>query len=381
MNIDLTQTVKRILQTVRESGADCLIIRDLASIQYLTGCAFHGVGDAAVLIRRNGGMVLFTDARYLGVKQELAQEPVRVIIWDRRDIPGEIFRWAVPVKPKRPTIISFERDNASMTYGFVDQLRAATRKQDWRGKVKIASIPDLMQHVRSVKTPAEIRLLKKAHKLADQALGNILPLIKVGVTEQQIAEWLNIELRGLSGEDELSFETIVASGRNGACAHATPSKRKIRTGDLVTIDFGCTYRGYHSDTTRTIIIGELSRRKQKMFDAVMTAQMKAQEAARPGMTGQDIDGFARDYLKEMKLDQYFIHSTGHGVGLDVHERPYITYTAPGADVIEVGMVFSIEPGVYIEGFTGLRLENTVVMTKRGAISLSQLPLNISVPAY
>ncbi|MFZ6036505.1 MAG: M24 family metallopeptidase [Patescibacteria group bacterium] len=380
MNINLKQTVKRIMHIVRQSGADCLVIRDLASIRYLTGCAFHSVGDAVVLVRGDR-VTLFTDARYLGVKQELAGQPVAIVIWNRLDVPGAIFTAATRgARGARTVVIGFERDSASMTFGFVDQLRTGARKKAWRGKVRVMPIPDLMQLVRSIKTPAEIRLLQKAHRLADEALLVVSRRITVGISEKKIAEWLNIELRRLSGEDELSFATIVASGVNGACAHATPGNRKIRRGDLVTIDFGCTYRGYHSDTTRMIVIGELNPKKQKMFDAVRGAQAAAQTGARPGMSGQEVDAIARNYLKQEGYGDYFIHSTGHGVGLDVHEKPHVTPAAPGINLLEPGMVFSIEPGVYIEGFTGLRLENTVVMTKRGVRSLSRLPMVLKIPA-
>ncbi len=380
MNINLRTTVAKIMEIVRRSGAGCLLIRDLASIRYLTGCEFHSSGDAVVLVRPDG-VVLFTDARYNQVKSKTAKLPIRVVIWDRKDVPGDIFAQATRGKRRGRMIIGYEKDSGSIPDGFAQKLRVARRRKRWQQKVSVRAIPDLMHLVRIIKTPAEIDLLRLAHQKADKALRNILSRIRPGVTEKQIAQWLNSELRKQSGEDELSFATIVASGPNGAYAHATPTDRKIRRGDLVTIDYGCTYQGYHTDTTRTIIVGTLEPKAEAIFNTVLLAQQTAQKTARPGMTGTRLDKIARDIIETAGYGKQFIHSLGHGVGMDEHEKPHITPNEKfGKNVLRVGMVFSIEPGIYIEGFTGVRLENTVVMTRTGAKPLSSLPMILRIAA-
>lgn len=367
------------MRHLRRADADCLLVRDLASIRYLTGCAFHSIGDALVLVSQRG-VTLFTDGRYISVKRMLKNQPVGVVIWDRKDIPGAIFDVAT-YRRRTKMVIGFEQSHDAMSYGFVQSLRNAAQRTRWRSAVTIHALPDIMLPIRSIKTPAELRLMRRATARADRALQNILPHVKRGVTELDIARLLNIELRKLSGEDELSFATIVASGQNGDTPHATPGNRKIKRGDLVTIDYGLVYQGYHTDTTRTIIVGRLESRAQKLFDTVLAAQQTAQQAARPGMTGCDIDKIARDIILAAGYrEKQFPHGTGHGVGLDIHEKPHITSSPKfGGVPLVPGMVFSIEPGIYDEGFTGCRLENTVVMTETGARSLSRLPMEIRVP--
>lgn len=372
MFIDLPSTLKKIMAICRKDGASYLVIRDPASIRYLTGCVGHDHGDMIALVSPSR-VFLFTDVRYESeVKRLTAKNPnITVIIWDRKDIGGDIVK-RVP----KGAVLGFEKNNNYSSNSFVLILRAAGRK---RG-VQVKALNDMLQQVRSIKSETELRILRKAQTHADKAFTLTLPMIKPGVTELAIVQQLNIHLRQQSGSDEVSFATIVASGSNGDTAHATPSERKIRKGEMVTIDFGCTYHGYHSDTTRTVIMGKLKPKLQEIFDVVLGAQEAAEKAAKPGMTGIELDKVARDYIEAAGYGKYFGHGTGHGVGVDIHEKPHVGQSAPCANILEQGMVHSIEPGIYIPGVGGVRIENVVEITRTGARSLSKLPKVIKLAA-
>ncbi len=365
MNIDLKSTLAKISERCKAAGVNCLVTRDPASALYLTGVTAHSAGDMVVLIRPSD-VIIFTDNRYTGTVERVTakHKRLRTIIWDRKN-PGDEILKHVP----KGAVLGFEKNSDLIPQHFALALQKAGRK---RG-IRVKGVPDILVVVRSIKSPAEIAIMRKAFAFSDEAFLSTVGYIKPGVTEQEIAQRLNAHLRRLSGADELSFSTIVASGQNGAVPHARVTGRKIRKGDMVTVDFGCVVNGYHTDTTRTVFVGKPSPEKLRIYNIVLAAQTAAEKQARPGMTGREIDGIARDIIREAGYGEWFTHSTGHGVGLDEHEKPHVTPAALGKNVVKEGMVFSIEPGIYLPGKYGVRIENTGVMSITGFLPLSSLP--------
>lgn len=234
--------------------------------------------------------------------------------------------------------------------------------------LEITNIGNVMQQVRCHKTLEQIERIKKAQSITEKAFEAILPHIKVGVTEKELRADLEHYLF-LFGADSLAFDSIVASGENGACPHATPTSRKIASGDFITFDFGAKLNGYCSDMTRTVAIGKISGEQKTVYDAVLLAHEEAAKMLAPGVKCADVDDKARQVLKENGLDKYFTHSLGHGVGLEIHENPRLSGGVK--EVLCEGDVVTIEPGVYIPGKFGVRIENMYVITASGSKTLTK----------
>ena len=214
-----------------------------------------------------------------------------------------------------------------------------------------------------VKTPEEIAALKRAAAATGKVFIHTLPLVRVGATERQIAEAMEEYALGLPGVSGLAFPPIIASGPNGAQPHAELTGRVLQSGDLVTIDFGVTLDGFAGDMTRTFMLGAATEKQQKIYGSVLRAQTAGIDAAKAGMACAALDAVCRDLIAQDGYGEYFIHSTGHGVGTEVHEDPRLA--AISETVLEAGMVVTIEPGIYIEGFGGVRIEDTVLITAAG----------------
>ncbi|MCL1895009.1 MAG: aminopeptidase P family protein [Clostridiales bacterium] len=214
-----------------------------------------------------------------------------------------------------------------------------------------------------VKTQEEIAALKRAAKATGKAFVHALPLIRAGVTERQIADAMEEYSLWLPGVEGLAFPAIVASGPNGAQPHAELTDRVLEDGDLVTIDFGVMFRGYASDMTRTFMIGAPAETQKNIYESVRRAQAAGVAAAKAGVSCAEVDAVCRNLITDDGFGEYFIHTTGHGVGAEVHEDPRLA--AASEAVLEAGMVVTIEPGIYIEGLGGVRIEDTVVITEKG----------------
>jgi len=221
-----------------------------------------------------------------------------------------------------------------------------------------------------IKTPAEIKTMKRAAKAAQTVFASALSMIRVGVTERDIArrmEELALELDGVSG---LAFPPIVASGPNGAEPHAEVTDRVLESGDLVTVDFGVMIDGYASDMTRTFLLGPVTQELRKIYASVKRAQCAGLSAARAGIACSDLDAVCRDIIEKDGYGEYFIHTTGHGIGTEVHEDPRLGKNSEA--FLDTGMVVTIEPGIYIEGLGGVRIEDTIVITKSGSEVITPL---------
>ncbi len=238
---------------------------------------------------------------------------------------------------------------------------------------KLVPLEGTILKLRSVKTSDEIKNIKKAANIADRAFEHILKFIKPGLTELDIALELEFFMKKKSAS-KLSFEPIVASGKRSSLPHGIASDKIIETGDMITLDFGCVYNGYCSDMTRTIVLGRANDRQKEIYNIVLEAQKTSLKAVKPGITGAELDVIARNIINHNGYGQYFGHGLGHGVGLEVHELPHIN--ARGNVPMEPGMVITIEPGIYISNFGGVRIEDLVLATDKGYEVLSKSTKNL-----
>lgn len=332
---------------------DTLLIFGSANIRYLSG--FTGT-DGILLIKPDKSLFL-TDSRYLSQAQKQVSTD-RICCYKNKlqAIADELTTYG----SKR---IGFDADIVSVSLyeqlvGIVDD------SLDW------CSLSTQLQPLRGVKATDELSSLKAAADLNCQAFEAVIPLIKPGVTEREIALELEFALKRLGGESN-AFDFIVASGVRGALPHGVASDKKLLAGELVTIDFGTRVEGYHSDETVTLAIGDVDRKLRQIFDIVLEAHDLALAAIEPGMAICDLDAVARDYIVSKGYGKYFGHGLGHGVGLEVHEYPAVS-SHSDQRLIE-GMVITIEPGIYIPDTGGVRIEDTVVVTVDGFEALTSIP--------
>jgi Xaa-Pro aminopeptidase len=334
---------------LEDAGLDALLITQPENVRYLSG--FTSPEDGWVAVWREGA-TLVTDPRYTVQAQQESRIPHRIVPREQSaEVTAELLRGRV----------GFEANH--LAFGKLETLREQV-PAEW------VPTRDLVEKLRLKKTPEELEHVRAAARLADEGYEHILPFLKPGVSELDIALELEFFLRR-RGSEGVAFEVIVASGERSAMPHGTASARKLRPGELVTLDFGAVVGGYHSDLTRTLALGEVSRELRDIYDAVLEAQQAALEAVRPGRTGQGLDAIARQVLSERGYGEYFAHGLGHGVGLAVHEGPRLSKISE--DVLEAGMVLTIEPGVYIPGVGGCRIEDLVLVTETGYEVLSHSP--------
>lgn len=253
---------------------------------------------------------------------------------------------------------------------------------DTMWSAQLLSIIDVLPHVRFVtmgsiissmrlkKSEDEIKNMQIAGKIADDVFMAVKEYVKPGMTETEIAAFMEYEMRK-KGADGPSFETIVGSGANSALPHYSPGDKKIANGEFIVLDFGAIYKGYCSDTTRTLCVGEPTEKMLEVHNIVREAQKIGVEAVKPGIKAKEVDIAVRKYIESKGYGKYFTHRTGHGIGLEVHEQPFIS--GIGEMILEPGMAFSIEPGIYIEGEFGVRIEDIVVVTNEGSIRMNNSP--------
>ncbi|MDT7919897.1 MAG: Xaa-Pro peptidase family protein [Meiothermus sp.] len=336
-----------------EHNLDVLFVSNPHNVRYLSG--FVEGKDARIVITRSGP-TLITDGRYL---VEAAQQPLPHRILSRRSelnsLLAEFFQGRVGIEAEHLSVATLE--------GF---------KQDFPD-LEFVSTMGIFETLRRRKSPEEIALIRQAAHLADQGFAHILPFIKPGVREIEVALELEFFLRS-NGSEGLAFSTTVASGERSAMPHGGASNRKIRSGELVTLDFGCVVGGYCSDMTRTVAVGRVSDELSAIYQAVLEAQELALQAVGPGKKGQELDALARNHLTELGYGEHFTHGLGHGVGLFIHEAPSLSQASE--DTLEAHNVVTIEPGVYIPNLGGCRIEDLVLVTEQGHEVLSQSPKHL-----
>ena len=236
-------------------------------------------------------------------------------------------------------------------------------------------LDNVIEEMRIIKDSKEYTLMKKAQEITEQAYYNIIPLMKEGTTEREVSVALEHQMK-LLGADDISFDLITITGEKTSLPHGVPSDKKIKTGDFFTLDIGATYKGYHSDMTRTVCICEPSEEMKKVYGIVLEAHNLALASVKPGVKCSEIDKIARDYIYENGYKGCFGHATGHGVGLDIHEKPTV---GPKCDtILKQGMVITIEPGIYLKDKFGVRIEDTVIVTENGYKTFATIPKELTI---
>ncbi len=247
---------------------------------------------------------------------------------------------------------------------------AEFREKASKEGIEVVDVSKFIQEVRSIKDEGEIALMKEALRITEGALERVVEAVREGIREKEVAGRLEYLMRE-GGADWYAFETIVASGPNAAYPHAVPTGKVIRRGEAVVIDTGARFRGYCADLTRTVLVDQPPREVRGALEVVREALLKAQDRVAEGVKAEEVDVVARESIRRSGLGKYFIHSTGHGVGVEIHEYPRV---AKGSKVeLKEGMVITIEPGIYVPGRYGIRIENMVVVRKKGAEVLNKLP--------
>ena len=336
--------IDRLRANMAEKQLDAFLVSSSENRAYFSG--FHG--SAGYLWVTPTDAMLATDSRYTEQAAVQATE-YRVV-----RTAGGLTWFDEAVADSGARRIGFE--DSSVTVSLFNSLRA--KLQDRDPAPELVASEGCASQLRAVKEPDELVTIQRAIDLADQAMEAVGAQLRPGLTEREVA-WMMEKTMRESGADALSFDTIIASGPNGAKAHHHPSERKLEAGDGVVIDMGALYDGYCSDITRTFVLGKASDQFRKVYDIVLAAQETCEATARAGMTGGEIDGLARAIITSAGYGDDFGHSTGHGIGIAVHEMPGVGPNSPGA--VEDGMVFSVEPGIYLTGWGGVRIEDLVVM--------------------
>ena len=348
----------RLKEISDSASVDAILITDPYSLRYYTG--FSG-GEGVALFTGDKG-ILYVDSRYTEAAGIEAKE-------SGSGFTVREFNHDAPLYQQLRDQLEI---GGAETVGFEDRFMvcSAFSKYSQELPVKMVPLEDQLLKPRQIKTEQELQLLKKAEEIGDLAFSHILTILKPGITELEVAAELEYAMKK-NGASGLSFDTIVASGFHSSMPHAVPTEKKLESGDFVTMDFGCIYKGYCSDMTRTVVIGKASEEQKKVYQTVLTAQRLAMEGLRPGMPCKDVDKIARDHIAEAGYGKYFGHGLGHSVGLYIHESPALN--TRDETILAPGMIETIEPGIYIPGFGGVRIEDMGVVTEEGYLTFAKSP--------
>lgn len=352
----MNKRVQAFLDKMQEKELDGIIINNLKNVYYLTG--FWG-SNGTVFISRDR-QILVTDARY--------------IIAAKQEVTGfEIFA----ERDELTTIAKIAKDMGLSRIGFEDEISVSYYHRMQAAFEGLELIPQtqFVEVLRMIKDETEIATIRKACSISDQAFHDALEFIKPGKTEIEIANFLDFRMREL-GAAGLSFDTILASGINSSKPHAHPMHKPVELGEAITMDFGCLYDHYVSDMTRTIYLGHVSDEQEDIYNTVLKANQALIDQAKAGLGFRDFDKIPRDIIVEAGYGEYFTHGIGHGIGLDIHEEPYFNQTS--TEVIKSGMVLTDEPGIYIEGKYGVRIEDDILITETGCELLTLAPKELIV---
>jgi Xaa-Pro aminopeptidase len=333
----------------KAAGVDGLLVTHLPDVRYLSGFT----GSSGALVLAGGRAILFTDGRYTAQAKAEATG-TRVVIAPKPAVTAAC-EWMEAAGVRRCGF-----DAAHTTVAALEGMRRAVSAKVRRGM--FVAIGSLVSRLREVKDEGEIGRLRAAARVGCELFEGMLSYLEAGLTESEVAATLEYAAR-LAGVEGMSFDTIVASGERSALPHGRATGARLPRRGFVTLDFGVILDGYCSDMTRTIHLGKAQPGERDVYDFVLEAQEAAVAAVAPGVTAGDVDEAARSVLRRVKLDKFFSHSTGHGVGLEIHEGPRLA--AKQAQVLEQGMVITIEPGVYMPGKFGVRIEDMVLVTATG----------------
>jgi Xaa-Pro aminopeptidase len=345
------------MSAIEPLDADALLVLGLVNIRYLSGFT----GSDAVLLLTGHEQILLCDSRYtLQATSEAGHFAVA-------EFKVKLEGIASSISGKGLRRVAFDAEQISVA--FFNSLTKALPD------VEFIPLNDQLDNIRSVKSPEEIDAVAYAAELASSAFNELVPFIRPGVSEKELALKLEILMKE-KGADEKAFDFIVASGPRGALPHGRPTDRLLNSGELVTIDFGARCNGYHSDETVTLAVGKPEIRLQEIYEVVRKAHDLAISAVKPGVECRDLDAVARGHIESCGFGKLFGHGLGHGVGLEIHEMP--TISSRSSQIVAEGMIFTIEPGIYIPGLGGVRIEDLVEVTGDGCRLLSKVSKKLMI---
>lgn len=359
----------KLTASLRTSGLSAVALNPGPTLTYLTGVPFH-------LMERPVVLLVTADKDPVLVLPELEMPkldlfPYKIEAFAYGENPSEwhdVFRKAtqslgldgkqIGVEPRQMRLLEFSH------------VKAGAPEADY------PDASDVLTGLRLKKDKAEVDAMRKAVQIAQDALKSTLPLIKIGMSEKEVSAELVVQLLRHGSDSEFPFAPIVSSGPNSANPHASPGDRKLQVGDLLVVDWGATYNGYISDLTRTFAVGEVDAEYTKIHKIVQEANAAGRAAGKPGVPCANVDKAARDVIEAAGYGKYFTHRTGHGIGMEAHEDPYMR--GDNMQLLEPGMAFTVEPGIYLPNRNGVRIEDNVVITEAGADVLSDMPREIAV---
>lgn len=351
-------SIQCLKDKMKESGAAALVLSE-ENLLYFTG--FHT--SNGVLLVTGETACFFTDGRYIEAAQQkitACDEILLLHTFDESVLPQ--------ISKLQAATILAEGERLSFS-----------RVQKLKEKLTIPVVTDqldaIIRDIRAIKTQAQAEKIIRAQRIAEQALLQLKPRIKIGACERLLALELDYTMLRL-GAQALSFETILVSGKNSSLPHGVPTDRCIERGDFVTIDFGAVFDGYHSDMTRTFAVGEISDKQREVYNTVLRAQCAGIEAIRPGKSCKEIDAVSRNVISKAGFEAYFTHSLGHGVGVEIHEPPYLSPRSE--EILQTGNVVTVEPGIYLPGEFGVRIEDMGIVTETGYLNFTEAPKELEI---
>jgi Xaa-Pro aminopeptidase len=353
--------VNKLMASLKDKEVDGILVSSVPNVTYLSDFT----GDSSILIVTAGRCMLLTDGRYT---EQARQECPKEI---------EIFKW---LNNKRFGIETYQHVVNELNIkrlGFEGQIMSFSSYESLRkglADIQLVNLEGCIERIRQFKDPAEIGYLKTACEISVRALKIILPLIKEGVTEKELAARLDYNLRD-QGADAVSFDTIVLTGARTSLLHGKPENYAVKKGDLVLFDFGALYKGYHADISRAFVVGQPDEQQKEVYEIIQQAQMAGVLSVMPGISGRRPDEMVRRHIPE-KYIPYYYPGLGHGVGLQIHEEPFIGQASEA--ILEKDMVLTVEPGVYLPGWGGIRIEDTIWIREDAADILTDFPRDLMV---
>ncbi|MEX2461986.1 MAG: Xaa-Pro peptidase family protein [Paenibacillaceae bacterium] len=348
----------RLRVAMQEQKLEAVFITNAFNRKYLSGFT----GSSGYLVITLDRAILLTDFRYM------TQAPAQAKYYEVIEHGPKAIESVKELLSKQAIKqLGFEQNE--VTYGLHQAYTAVLNP------IELVPTDQLVEKLRMYKDAAELQILQEACDLADQTFSYILTKLTPGISEKEIALDMEIYMRK-HGATSSSFDTIVASGERSALPHGVASDRILQGNEFVKLDFGAYYKGYCSDITRTVILGKPTEKHKQIYGIVLEAQMQALDKLKPGMTGKEADAVARDIIRKAGFGDNFGHGTGHGLGMEIHEAPRLSFQSEV--VLEAGMVVTVEPGIYIPGFGGVRIEDDVVLTENGIRILTHSSKNFIV---
>lgn len=346
----MSNRIQSLIQKFDSLGIEAALVTSKYNRMYLSGFT----GSSCILLISPDCRCLLTDFRYL--EQAKSQSPdFEIIDFTKKGLIN--------------TIKDLVQANRIGRIGFENKQMVVSQYEDYVGQItdcQWIALQDQIEKIRMIKEPGEIDLIRQASQIGDKAFSHILGVVKQGMTERELALELEFTMKRL-GASNLSFDTIVVSGKRSSLPHGMPTDKPIAEGDFVTCDFGCVYKNYCSDMTRTFVMGKASDKQKQLYDTVLQAQQTALEQIKAGIKGKVGDSYARQVIKQAGYGDYFGHGLGHSLGLEVHENP--RFSPLDENLIQAGMIMSVEPGIYIPDFGGVRIEDLVAITPDGVDNL------------